>query len=114
MEAVNSKQPSQQELRIKEFRSNQVRQQALMTVLSDHEILKDALAICEHEKKAPSLPLDAPEIVSVRALAMSRGAERVLDILYLLAVPLPPLPPEQGGPGTYGADLSKLPPEDES
>lgn len=102
-----------QQVRIHEFRSNPIRQQALLTTLETDENLKTALMILEHEKKAPALPLDAPEIASVRALAMSRGAERVMDILYLLATPVPPLPPEEVKEGNYGVDLSKLPPETE-
>lgn len=109
MEAKTEITPHQQ--KIIQFRSNAVRQSALLKILSEEEILKDALAICESEKEIPAIAPDAPEIVSVRLAALARGAARVLDTLYLLATPVPPLPPEQGGPGTYGVDLSKLPPD---
>jgi len=96
--------------RIANFRNNPVRQTALLTLLQDPN-LSEALAICEFEKEMPPIALDAPEIVSVRASALSRGAARVLDTLYLLSTPIPPRPPEEAHEGSYGANLSNLPPE---
>lgn len=104
---------SRQLSRILEFRSNPLRQTALLKLLSEDENLQTALSICEHEKDLPSIGLDAPEIVSIRAAALARGATRVLDTLYMLSTPVTPPPPETEKEGTYGVDLSKLPPETE-
>lgn len=88
--------------RISDFRSNQVRQAALLQLLSENENLIAALAICSKEADLPAIPLDAPEIVSVRAAALARGSKRVLDVLYLMATP-PSVQPDLPDP-TYGAE----------
>ncbi len=85
---------------IEDFRKNQVRQQALHELLQN-ENLQTALAIISQNIKMPAIALDAPEIVSVRASALTRGSERVLDFLYLLATPY--IEPQQIPDATYGA-----------
>jgi hypothetical protein len=101
-----------QQIRIKLFRENPIKQQALLRILSEEQMLGEALAICENEKVVPPIPLDASELMSVRAAAKAHGATRVLDILYSLATPMPTPPVEESGPGHYGVEnLSDLPPD---
>lgn len=90
---------------IDDFRKNQVRQMALSTLLQDDN-LQTALAIIAQANRVPAIALDAAEIVSVRAAAQTRGSERTLDMLYLLATPLhePVSVPES----TYGANPNDL------
>ncbi len=85
---------------IEDFRKNQVRQNALRELLQN-ENLQTALAIISQNIKMPAIALDATEIVSVRAAALTRGSERVLDMLYLLASPY--IAPQELPESTYGA-----------
>lgn len=72
---------------IDEFRKNAVRQPELLQILQN-PTLQVALSIVSEATKLGAIKLDAPEIVSVRAAALARGAERFLEILYLLSSPL--------------------------
>ncbi len=89
----------------KEFRSNQVRQMALNELLQN-ENFQTALALISKETRLPAIALDAGDIVSVRAAALTRGSERVIDMLYLMATPWhePLSIPES----TYGANPNDL------
>ena len=93
--------------RIDAFRFNTLRQSALLKVLED-DTLQFALSICEGESKIPFIPLNAPEIVSVRAASRAEGARRVVDLLYLLATPKQK--PSEIPEALYGA--SNLSPEE--
>lgn len=88
-----------------DFRKNQVRQMALHELLQNDN-LQTALAIISKDNQLPAIALDAPELVSVRAAALTRGASRVLDALYLLATPYhePLTIPES----TYGANPEEI------
>lgn len=91
----------------KTFRSNTLHTTALQGILNDPS-MQAALAILREENKPIALPLDAPEISSVRAHAIHRAAELVLGGLYELAAPY--VEPEQLPDALYGADV----PEEQS
>ena len=66
-----------------QFRSNEIKRQHLRQFIED-PIVKEAFEIIRLEHETVGVPLDAPEISSVRAWSLMRGAKAALDTLRIL------------------------------